>query len=50
MQDTLSTIFKYEADIRKAEKELKDFVSRRQAAEQAAEKAAANTSKDDILH
>jgi MoxR-like ATPase len=50
VHDTLSTIFKYEADIRKAEKELKDFVSRRQAAEQAAEKASANTSKDDILH
>ncbi|MDG1401429.1 MAG: hypothetical protein P8R45_11850, partial [Candidatus Binatia bacterium] len=50
VRDTLSTIFKYETDIRKAEKELRDFVARKKAAADAAEKASADTTKDDILH
>jgi MoxR-like ATPase len=50
VRDTLSTIFKYETDIRKAEKELRDFVARKQAAADAAEKTSAEAAKDDILH
>ena len=50
VRDTLSTIFKYETDIRKAEKELRDFVARKKAAADAAEKASSDTTKDDILH
>ena len=50
VRDTLSTIFKYETDIRKAEKELRDFVARRQVAADAAEKPSSDDTEDGILH
>src|SRR6185295_15392227 len=48
VSDTLSTILKYEGDIRKAQQELKDYVGR-QKAKAAAPTAAAAASKD-VLH
>lgn len=49
VRDTLSAIFKYETDIRKAEKELREHVSR-QKARLEAEKAAAKDGNEDVLH
>ncbi|MEO2167042.1 MAG: MoxR family ATPase [bacterium] len=51
VRETLSTIFKYEGDVRKAETELREFVARKKAAAEAAEgpKPPADP-KDDVLH
>jgi MoxR-like ATPase len=46
--DTLSTILKYEADIRKAQQELKDYVERQRA--KAKSVARAGESDKDVLH
>ncbi len=46
VRDTLSAIFKYETDIRKAEKELRDHVARKQA-RQGPE---GGSDKEDVLH
>jgi hypothetical protein len=46
VQETLSTILKYEGDIRKAQDELRDFVAKQKAK---AKPAAAEPDKD-LLH
>ena len=49
--DTLSVILKYEADIKKAQKELKEFVQLKRTKAAAAAKAAATVDGDeDVLH
>ena len=47
VRDTLSAIFKYETDLRKAEKELREHVARQRAKQDVSEKA---DTKEDILH
>ena len=49
VRDTLSAIFKYETDIRKAEKELRDHVAR-QKAKQEADKPSDGGSNEGVLH
>jgi len=46
VQETLSTILKYEGDIRKAQDELRDFVAKQKAKA----KPAATESDKDLLH
>jgi MoxR-like ATPase len=48
VRETLSTIFKYEGDVRKAETELREFIARKKVAAEAA--AAPAETKDDVLH
>ncbi|HVN84723.1 MAG TPA: MoxR family ATPase [Candidatus Binatia bacterium] len=48
VNDTLSTILKYEGDIRKAQDELKDYIQRQKAKAQPA--AGESTSTKDLLH
>ncbi len=51
VRDTLSTICKYEGDLRKAEKELEQYLQKKRAAEQAsAEPGAEPTDDKDLLH
>ena len=51
VRDTLSTICKYEGDVRKAEKELEQFVQKKRAEQPAAPAQAAKTGGDkDLLH
>jgi hypothetical protein len=49
VDDTLSTILKYEGDIRKAQQELKEYVARARAKAGAAA-ATAGASEKDVLH
>ena len=52
VRDTLSTIFKYEVDLRKAEKELRDHVNRQRARQQAEgnEPKPGGNKNEDVLH
>jgi MoxR-like ATPase len=50
VKDTLSTICKYEGDLRKAEKELSAYVQRKRADRERAESAPPSTGDKDVLH
>ncbi len=50
VRDTLSTIFKYETDIRKAEKELREHVSRQRTRQEAEKSSDKDGSNEDVLH
>ena len=50
VQETLSTILKYEGDIRKAETELKDFVAKQKAKRATSAKPGDGESEKDLLH
>jgi MoxR-like ATPase len=50
VNDTLSTIFKYEGDIRKAQNELRDFVARQKAKPKGEGGAPAPGGEKDVLH
>ena len=49
MNETLNTILKYEGDVRKAEAELKEFISR-QKAKVESESEAPEQDEKDLLH
>jgi MoxR-like ATPase len=50
VNDTLSTIFKYEGDVRKAQSELRDFVARQRPKTGGEGGGAAGTGGQDVLH
>ena len=50
VRDTLSTICKYEGDLRKAEKELEQFLQRKRAEQPSTEAPAKPTGDKDLLH